>query len=113
MTETCGIWLKKCREEARKTQEETAEFLDMGLRTYQYCEASERFLSEEKLEKAEEFFGKRNFAMEYIQFKNPFWKKKFKEAAAAITALQKIQSELAGVLPQLLALSDIAQSSFC
>ena len=111
---TCGSWIKKCRNVAGKSQEETAEYLEIALRTYQYFEYGERFLSEKQLENLEDFFNRREFAIQYIQLKNPFWEKKLKEAAIAIVSLQRIQEQLAALAPQCLSGSaDIIQAVFC
>lgn len=110
MIETCGSWTRKCRENARKSQDEAAECIGISPRNYQYKEHNERYFTDRELEQLEILFDNPNFAIQYMKLKNPFWEKKLKEAAAAVVALKEIQEQLSLLTPQILGMADFIQS---
>lgn len=113
MTDKLGFWIKSCRNNAGFTQELASERLCISLRKYQGWELGESTPTEDDLLRMEELFQNPTFSVRAMEIKSPIWKKKAKEATAAIITLHSIQVQLSSIMPQILGMADTLQTITC
>lgn len=110
---TLGLWIKTCRKNAGRTQEQSSEALHISVRKYQGWEANDSMPTEDDLLRMEEYFENPIFAIKAMEIKSPIWKQKAMQETTALVTLYSIQTQLAVIIPQLIAVTEMVQSPFC
>lgn len=112
-----GSILKNSRKLARKTQEETAEYLEISVETYRNWENSRYKADEKSLLQLEPYFGDYELTNRYMREVSPAWRAKAVAAIASVAMCKSLHEQLSAIMPQLAIVIDVtqnvAQTVFC